>query len=55
MSAPIAKTTVPVQDMTDREIAEETLEWLRSFGMALKTLQSGGMGGMVKAMMSKGK
>lgn len=43
----------PIKDMTDREIAEETLMWLRSFGQALNALQSGGMGSMVKGMLGR--
>lgn len=49
----------PIETMSDREIAEETLFWLRQAGTALAQLQSGGMGammsGMIGNMFSKGK
>lgn len=41
----------PIQNMTDREIAEETLYWLRQAGAALAQLQSGGIGSMMSSMM----
>lgn len=41
----------PIHMLTDREIAEETLYWLREAGSALVQLQSGGVGGMMKMMM----
>lgn len=44
-----------VSDMTDREIAVETLTWLRTFGAAMQQLQSGGMAGMLKGMMGMGR
>lgn len=40
-----------IKDMTDREIAEETLFWLRQAGAALAQLQSGGIGSMMSSMM----
>lgn len=48
-----------ISEMTDREIAEETLFWLRQAGQALAQLQKGGIGAMMSGMMgnmfSKGK
>lgn len=47
-----------IQSMTDREIAEETLYWLRQAGQALAQFQNGGMGSMMSQMiggMFKGK
>jgi phage/plasmid primase-like uncharacterized protein len=46
-----AKELQPIGEMSDREIAEETLYWLRQAGGALVQLQQGGMGGMMKMMM----
>lgn len=43
--------TRPIDEMTDREIAEETLYWLRQAGAALAQLQSGGIGSMMSSMM----
>lgn len=45
----------PIDYMTDREIAEETLFWLRETGRALAEIQSQGLGGIMKAMMTGGK
>lgn len=42
----------PINEMSDREIAEETLYWLREAGRALQELQNGGMASMMKTMMS---
>jgi len=42
----------PIQNMTDREIAEETLYWMRTAGQVLAQFQSGGMGTMMSQMMS---
>lgn len=39
-----------ISEMTDREIAEETLYWLRQAGQALTTFQNGGMRGMIQSM-----
>lgn len=41
-----------ISDMTDRQIAEETLFWLRETGKALQAIQKEGLGGVFKAMMS---
>lgn len=41
----------PIAEMTDREIAEETLFWLRQAGQALAQFQKGGMGAMVSQAM----
>lgn len=45
----------PISEMSDREIAEETLFWLRETGKALAAIQQQGVGGMMKMMMSNGK
>lgn len=46
----------PFAEMSDREIAEETLYWLRYTGAALAEIQRQGIGGMMRAMMGgKGK
>lgn len=45
----------PVENMTDREIAEETLMWLRFAGQALTEIQSKGIGGMMRMMLTNGK
>lgn len=42
-------------EMTDREIAEETLLWLRSFGAAMQQFQSGGMAAMMKGLFTAGR
>jgi mannose/fructose-specific phosphotransferase system component IIA len=42
-----------VADMTDREIAEETLTHLRSVGAALKQFQGMGPAGLMKMLMSR--
>jgi transcription initiation factor IIE alpha subunit len=47
MSAPMEK---PIQEMTDREIAEETLYWIRSSGKALAEIQRTGIAGLMKSM-----
>jgi hypothetical protein len=48
-----------IQGMSDREIAEETLFWLRQAGQALSQIQKGGIGAMMSGVMgnmfSKGK
>ena len=41
----------PIENMTDREIAEETLFWLRQAGATLAQLQNGGIGSMMSQMM----
>jgi hypothetical protein len=41
----------PIAEMSDREIAEETLYWLRFAGRAMSELQSSGMGKMMMGMM----
>jgi hypothetical protein len=46
-------TGMDVRDMNPREIAMETLYWLRQAGSALVQLQQGGMGGMMKMMMGQ--
>lgn len=40
----------PIVEMSDREIAEETLYWLRFAGKALAELQNSGMGKMMMGM-----
>lgn len=40
----------PISEMTDRQIAEETLTWLRTVGTVVESIQSGGMSGMMGAM-----
>lgn len=40
----------PVEEMTDREIAEETLMLLRTAGAALAKFQQSGMGSMIAGM-----
>jgi hypothetical protein len=47
--------TKPIENMSDREIAEETLFWLRQAGAALVEIQNGGIGAMMKSMMMGGK
>lgn len=42
-----------VADMTDREIAEETLTHLRSVGAALKSFQGMGPAGIMKMLMGR--
>lgn len=42
-----------IGDMSDREIAEETLYWLRQAGTALVQMQSGPMGRMMTNMFNK--
>jgi hypothetical protein len=49
MDAP--NTDREITDMTDREIAEETLYWLRTAGKTLAELQNGGIGAMMGQMM----
>lgn len=44
----------PLEQMTDREIAEETLYWLRQAGQALAAIQKGGVMSMMAGMF-KGK
>lgn len=43
----------PINELADREIAEETLYWLREAGKTIAMLQGQGIGGMMKAMMSR--
>lgn len=45
------QSPAPISQMTDREIAEETLFWLREAGETLSQLQSGGIGSMMSSMM----
>lgn len=52
MSEPMTNKVQPISDMTDREIAEETLFWLRQAGATLAQLQNGGIGSMMSQMMS---
>lgn len=40
----------PIDQMTDREIAEETLLLLRTAGAALAKFQQSGMGSMIAGM-----
>lgn len=40
-----------ISDLSDREIAEETLHWLRQTAQALAVFQQQGMGGIMKVMM----
>lgn len=42
-------------EMTDREVMEETLHWLRYCGAALAEIQKQGIGGVMKSMFSNGK
>ena len=51
MSADNPPKDRPIKEMTDREIAEETLYWLRFAGQQLSMIQSMGLGGMMKMMM----
>lgn len=43
----------PVEELTDRQLAEETLYWLREAGRTIAMMQHQGISGIVKAMMSK--
>lgn len=45
------KPAKEIVEMTDREIAEETLYWLRYAGVTLAQIQQQGIGGMMKSMM----
>jgi hypothetical protein len=57
MSSPVeTERTVPkeISEMSDRELAEETVMWLRTVGQAIAQLQKVGPGGMLKAMMKGG-
>lgn len=45
----------PIEQMTDREIAEETLYWLRFAGSALADIQRGGIGALIGQAMRGGK
>lgn len=45
----------PIPDMTDREIAEETLYWMRTAGAAFAQIQSQGIGGILTGMMKSNK
>lgn len=45
----------PIEEMTEREIAEETLFWIRYAGTALQAMQNGGMGKMMMSMLSSRK
>lgn len=55
----LVNSNADLTKMSDREIAEETLFWLRQAGQALTQLQKGGIGAMMSGMMgnmfSKGK
>lgn len=59
MSSPengaLAPEQKPLAEMSDREIAEETLYWLRYAGTALAEMQNGGMGRMMMSMLSSRK
>lgn len=48
--AQTSKPSKPVEEMTDREIAEETLTWLRAVGDVVQQVQSGGMSAMMGQM-----
>lgn len=54
MSNPIPTGEKPIREMTDRELAEETLYWLRTAGRALEAIQNGGMGALLKGMLPGG-
>ena len=41
----------PIADMSDREIAEETLHWMRFAGQVTVQMQNGGVGRMMMSMM----
>lgn len=41
----------PIEEMTDRELAEETLFWLRETGKAIAEIQKQGLGGIMKSIM----
>lgn len=43
----------PIEKMTDREIAEETLYWIRTVGQALAQFQNMGPAGIMKMMMGR--
>lgn len=43
----VPRAETDIRELTDREIAEETLYWLRATGQALREFQSGGMGKMI--------
>lgn len=45
----------PIATLTDRQIAEESLFWLREAGRAIAMLQQGGMGGLIKSVMTSKK
>lgn len=51
MDKPTNDVVKDIEDMSDREIAEETLYWLRQAGQALVAMQNGGIGAMMKGMM----
>lgn len=42
----------PIENLSDREIAMETLYWLRMTGQAMQEMQKVGPMGLIKAMMS---
>lgn len=42
----------PMNELTDRQLAEETLYWMREAGKAIAAMSQGGMSGILKAMMS---
>lgn len=50
-----AEPMVPIELLSDRAIAEETLMWMRTAGQAIAELQKVGVGGMLKGMLGKGK
>lgn len=44
---------IPIPELTDRQLAEETLYWLREAGKTIAMIQGQGIGGMMKAMMNR--
>lgn len=40
----------PIAEMSDRELAEETVYWMRFAGQVMVQLQNGGMGKMMMSM-----
>lgn len=41
----------PIDEMSDREIAAETLYWMRFAGQVMVQMQNGGVGKMMMSMM----
>lgn len=44
---------MPIEDMTERQLLEETVYWLREAGKTIAMIQGQGIGGMMKAMMNR--